>query len=60
MQGPREIRRWVNRLRKRFGKKNGVVSCALFDMPDYEIKAETSKRKYKRSALQVDAPGTGE
>lgn len=49
MKAPREIKRWINRLRKKYGKKNGVVSSALFDSPEYEIKLDKSKKNYKRN-----------
>jgi hypothetical protein len=43
MKASKEIRAWINRLRKRSGKKNGVVPGFLFDLPQYEIKAAKSK-----------------
>lgn len=48
MRAPREIKRWVNRLRRRFGKANGVVSAALFDSPEHERKWAKSTKQRSR------------
>lgn len=50
MRGPKEIRRWINRLRSRFGRKNGVVSGALFDSPEHERKLAKSFKQRRRAA----------
>lgn len=48
MKGPREIKRWVNRLRRRYGKGNGVVSVGAFDSPEHERKLAKSFKQRSR------------
>lgn len=53
MHASREIRRWTNALRKRLGKRNGVVDGALFDNPEMERKAaKDQKRRVRRKELE--------
>jgi len=47
MKGPKEYKRWMNRMRKKYGKKNGVIPGALLDMPKYENLVNTSKKNKK-------------
>ena len=49
MHAPKEVRKIINRLRKRFGKCNGVVRAGLFDLPTLDRKWKNSKRNYRRS-----------
>jgi hypothetical protein len=48
MHAPKEIRNWVNRMRKKFGKKNGVINGFFFDCPYMELKWNRSKKAYNR------------
>lgn len=43
MKAPKEIKRWIAKQRRRFGKGNGVVPY-LFDAPEIERKIATNKR----------------
>lgn len=52
MKGPKEIRHWINRLRQRHGKRNGVVSRGYFDYPSFEIKWANSRKQRSRAALK--------
>lgn len=52
MHAPREIRRWLNRMRRRYGKPNGVVRSGNLDYPKNQIKGATSKRLYRREDLR--------
>lgn len=44
MKAPREYRNWVNRLRSKRGKANGVIRGCWLDNPWMEKKWFTSKR----------------
>jgi hypothetical protein len=48
MKAPKEIRRWANELRKRYGRRNGVVYRGLWDDPGMEVKWANSKRSRRR------------
>lgn len=48
MQAPKEIRRWINWMRKHYGKKNGVIPGYFFDHPKMEVKWGNSKKGYNR------------
>jgi hypothetical protein len=45
MKLPREIKLWINRQRRKSGKKNGVVKW-LFDSPRVERMLGTNKRNF--------------
>ena len=51
MSVSREHKRWVNRLRAQYGKKNGVIWWAYLDDWRMEVKNITSKRNYRRHAM---------
>lgn len=51
MKAPREYRNWLNRLRRKHGKANGVVRGCLLDNPWMESKLATSKRLVRRGSL---------
>lgn len=53
MRGPREIKRWINRLRKRFSGKNGVVGGWAFDNPWMERKLAKSFKQRSRSGRNL-------
>lgn len=53
MRCAKEVRRWSNKLKRRFGGKNGVVRSALWDAPEYERKNETSKNNYRRCDFKL-------
>ena len=53
MKACREYRRWVNRMRRKFKPKNGVIPAALFDAPKKERLVYNSKRAI-REAIQAD------
>lgn len=58
MRGPREIRRWIDRLRRRYGRKNGVVSAGVFDSPEHERKlAKSFKQRSRRPAKENEGHG---
>ena len=40
----REYRRWLNRLRAKFGKRNGVIRGALLDSPKMDRKMLNGKK----------------
>lgn len=44
MKAPKEIRRYMNKMRKNFGKKNGVIPKAVLDHPEIEHKWVNSKK----------------
>ena len=44
MNAPREYKNWVNFLRQKFGKKNGVVDTCLFDSPEMERKLNKDRK----------------
>lgn len=54
MKAPKEYRSWVNWMKKKFGKKNGVVRGFYFDCPRMEIKLENSKRNYSRKQRGIE------
>lgn len=46
MRAPQGYRRWINRLRKLFGKPNGVVPTFAFDNPKMgRFRANHRKRR---------------
>jgi hypothetical protein len=45
MRVAKEVRRWVNRLRKRHAGANGVVPGYAFDNPAMERKQATSNQR---------------
>jgi len=45
MKAPKEIRQWINRIRRKHGHKNGVVDRASFDNTDMEKKRNENKRQ---------------
>jgi hypothetical protein len=47
MKAPKEYKNWVSFLRKKFGKKNGVVDICLFDSPEMERKLNNDKRSQR-------------
>jgi hypothetical protein len=47
MKYPKEIKLWINRQRKRYGKKNGVVSW-IFENPRIERMIGTNKRNFEK------------
>lgn len=48
MRASREYRKWVNRLRRRLGKTNGVIPGFAFDYPRMERLMATSHKKRDR------------
>jgi hypothetical protein len=48
MRASREYRRWVNRLRKRRGRRNGTVYSGLFDHPEMERKFANATKQRQR------------
>lgn len=50
MKAPREYRNWLNRMRRKHGKTNGVISGGLLDNPWMESKLATSKRLVRRGS----------
>lgn len=49
MKATKEVRAWVKRLVKSFGKKNGVVNSCWFDSPNMERKMAKNKRLKKNN-----------
>lgn len=47
MNSSREYRQWINNLRKRYGKPNGVIDISILSHPEIESYANTSKRNQK-------------
>jgi hypothetical protein len=54
MKASKEIRKWVNWMRKKYGKKNGVIRGFYFDQPDMERKDVKSKKNYRRSKFKLN------
>jgi hypothetical protein len=52
MKGPKEIKNWLNKLRKHYGKKNGVINGWFLDSPRMENKADNSKKNYIRCKIK--------
>ena len=44
MRASKEYRRWVNKLRKLRGKKNGVIRGCYLDQPEMDLKLKSGKR----------------
>lgn len=57
MRCPREIRRWIDRMRRAIGRRNGVVPGWAFDNPEMERKLAKSRKQRSRAAIRK---GTGE
>lgn len=56
MRGPREIRRWIDRLRRRARSRNGVVPAYAFDSPEHERKwAKSFKQRSRTQAKKEPA-----
>ena len=51
MKAPREIKRWMAKLRRRYGKKNGVIQCGLLDHLDYKWATDKRERSKINQAL---------
>lgn len=51
MKAPKEVRRKMNKLRRKYGKGNGVIPAALLDIPELERKAANSKRAPSRDGM---------
>lgn len=47
MKAEKSYKQWIARLRKFYGKKNGVVSTAIFDVPKREREYANSKKNKK-------------
>jgi len=45
MKGSKEYRKWVNKLRKLYGKKNGVIKSFHLDSYLMEIEFRSNKRQ---------------
>lgn len=55
MNAPKEIRNWMNRMRCRFGSKNGVVG--YLDNPEIErkwSKSDTQRSRYYERRFDED------
>lgn len=50
MRAPKEVRRWLNRMRRRFGKRNGVIYAGFLDNPIMERKLAKSAKQLARAA----------
>jgi hypothetical protein len=48
MKASKEFRRIINRLRKKYGKKNGVIKSQFLDHPEYEMMEAKDKNIYTR------------
>ena len=48
MKASKEIKNWINRLRKKYAKKNVVIPSMYFDCLWYDIEFNKSKKNYKR------------
>ena len=48
MKASKEFRKIVNRLRKLYGKKNGVIKSQFLDHPEYELMDAKDKHCYSR------------
>lgn len=55
MKATREVRQWVNRVRRRVGKKNGVVPGGYFDDP----KMDRAKCRRLREKPRHSGPASG-
>lgn len=60
-----DLRRMVNRMRRRYAGKNGVISSGLFDIPKFEMgivhHLRLRKRKgaaERRAILKTSSPET--
>jgi len=56
MKASTEYRAWVNWMRSKWGKKNGVIKGWFFDCPSMELKAANNKRlnsRHKRKAETI-------
>ena len=49
MRASKEIRSWINRLRSKHARKNGVIPVAHFDNPKMEAKENSNKRLSKNT-----------
>lgn len=51
MKAPKEYKNWINNLKHRSCKSNGILSLFCLDYPEMDIKLANSKKNYKRSKL---------
>lgn len=56
MNGPREMKRWIAKMRRDHGKKNGVICSGLFD-DLWLFKLETDKKYRKTKRRHRDGSG---
>jgi hypothetical protein len=51
MRGPRQLRKAINRMRRKWGKKNGVLPICCFDYggrPNPETDKREKKPRYRK------------
>lgn len=48
MRAPREYRRWVDRLKRKYAKPSGTLPSFAFDSPRMERKRANSDKRRKR------------
>jgi hypothetical protein len=55
MRTSKEFRKIVNRLRKKYGKKNGVIKSQFLDHPEYELMGAKNKHAYTRKNQSTES-----
>lgn len=54
MRCPRQYRKWMNWMRSRYGKKNGVVGKGLLDSPYHERMLAKSRKQRSRKSRKME------
>lgn len=54
MKAIKEVRKWINRMREKYGRKNGNFSSFIWDNPYLERKQATNKRLKDKSHGKTD------
>lgn len=56
MKGPRGMKRWIAKIRRDYGKRNGVIGSWAFDDLGF-FKLETDKKYRKKKRRNRDGSG---
>lgn len=61
MKGPREMKRWIAKARRHYGKPNGVIGSWAFDnLRLFKLETDRKFRKTKRRARDGYAHQSGD
>jgi hypothetical protein len=54
VKASKEYKQWINNLRSRYARRNGVISSCVFDHPDLSRHLETDKKKQKSKSIDIE------